>query len=81
MHEKTPISKKLAFFRDNNNSDEGIDGLDDHHNLKVQKLAESSSDTEGEDLVSEQEDHCKNTVVENGFHHEDKEPDKSVIYK
>lgn len=78
LQEKTPISKKLAFFRDNINSDEGIDGLDDHACTK--KVAESSSDTEGEDLVSELEENCKKPVVQNGFH-EDKEENKSVIYK
>lgn len=54
---KNSIAKKLAFFRANvNSADEGID----------EHKADSSSDTEGEDLVSEEEESKHDIVKTNG---------------
>ena len=75
---KTPINKKLAFFRDNiTSADEGID---DHEENGVVKnnLKTDSSDTEGEDMVSEEEVIQKKATSDNN---KPAKETKSVTYK
>ena len=75
---KTPINKKLAFFRDNiTSADEGID---DHEENRVVKndLKTDSSDTEGEDMVSEEEAIQKKATSANN---KAAKETKSVTYK
>jgi hypothetical protein len=54
---KISIAKKLSVFRDNIASDEGIEETTANSNNvnKIHRKGSSSSDTEGEDMVSDEE--------------------------
>lgn len=76
------IAKKLAFFRANvNSADEGIDdlcsiGINGNHveaepiSLHDEMNGGSSSDTEGEDMVSEEDESKRDNIKSNGHHYD-----------
>lgn len=83
------IAKKLAFFRANvNSADEGIDdfciGINGrHHLLKAETIslhddnAGSSSDTEGEDMVSEEDESKRDKS--NGHHYNPDDEEQGAV--
>ena len=73
---KVPITRKMAFFRANVNSadDEGISDFssigDNYADAAARKKQDSSSDTEGEDIMSEEENKMDSVAAKTNGHDE-----------